>query len=249
MMNHSNLSLDEAVSGLMSNHTIGFPPLAFAPHSGMTASFSGMIPTPFDIPASPIFTRLPPILTANTAPKEAKTPKIFDLVAQHEELRLAIEIAKSSALPNNALGECGSFNTASPTKPAAFGLPVQSVFPGWLGGDNNTSPTMHSNDNKAGLNESQQAAGAKPRRTYTRCRRPAGAWTAEEHEKFLKGLEKFRTEDTQAVKNNGEPSVGLGPGIAEIISVFIGTRTVTQVRSHAQKYFQRQQREQGQVKV
>eukprot|EP00961_Rhodomonas_salina_P219992 2973938-Rhodomonas_salina.1 len=87
--------------------------------------------------------------------------------------------------------------------------------------------------------------GSKPRRKYTTCRRSVRAWTEEEHTKFLEGLEKFRTEDTQAMKDNGELSVGLGPGIAEIISVFIGTRSVTQVRSHAQKYFQRMKREQN----
>mmetsp|Transcript_12298 Transcript_12298/g.25297 ORF Transcript_12298/g.25297 Transcript_12298/m.25297 type:complete len:212 (+) Transcript_12298:53-688(+) len=95
------------------------------------------------------------------------------------------------------------------------------------------------------LDHDVEEKGSKPRRKYTACRRTVRAWTEEEHSKFLEGLEKFRTADTQAVKENGELSVGLGPGIAEVISVFIGTRSVTQVRSHAQKYFQRQRREQA----
>eukprot|EP00961_Rhodomonas_salina_P227606 3076937-Rhodomonas_salina.1 len=73
-------------------------------------------------------------------------------------------------------------------------------------------------------------------------RRKCNPWTAEEHEKFLAALGKFRTKDTQAICPNGRISDGLGPGIAEIIAVFIGSRSISQVRSHAQKHFQRQRR-------
>merc|ERR1711998_76465 len=50
-------------------------------------------------------------------------------------------------------------------------------------------------------------------------------WTAEEHQQFLAGLEKFGTRDVKA------------------IAQFVGTRNATQVRTHAQKYFLRMSRE------
>lgn len=38
-------------------------------------------------------------------------------------------------------------------------------------------------------------------------------------------------------------AVRLGPGVAEMISMVVGTRSVVQVRSHAQKHFIRMERE------
>ena len=47
---------------------------------------------------------------------------------------------------------------------------------------------------------------------------------------------------TEWEKNQGG-QVRLGPGVAEMISMVVGTRSVVQVRSHAQKHFIRLERE------
>jgi len=54
-------------------------------------------------------------------------------------------------------------------------------------------------------------------------------WTAEEHHQFLIGLEKY------------------GPRDVKSIAALVGTRNATQVRTHAQKYFLRQARENGEI--
>eukprot|EP00961_Rhodomonas_salina_P173607 2341376-Rhodomonas_salina.3 len=71
--------------------------------------------------------------------------------------------------------------------------------------------------------EQEVMPAAKPRSRQTK--KPA-YWSKDEHEMFLQGLIRFGAED------------GLGPDGAELIAMFLGnTRTVLQVRSHAQKYF------------
>eukprot|EP00960_Hanusia_phi_P061211 764782-Hanusia_phi.AAC.1 len=55
-------------------------------------------------------------------------------------------------------------------------------------------------------------------------------WKEEEHERFLMALNRFSPETLAS------ESGGLGPGIAELIAVVVKTRTVSQVRSHAQKF-------------
>eukprot|EP00961_Rhodomonas_salina_P043399 583466-Rhodomonas_salina.1 len=42
-------------------------------------------------------------------------------------------------------------------------------------------------------------------------------------------MEKFRTTNANAIGRNGEVSVGLGAGIAELIPLMIGTRDAVQV--------------------
>eukprot|EP00961_Rhodomonas_salina_P122479 1649604-Rhodomonas_salina.4 len=65
-----------------------------------------------------------------------------------------------------------------------------------------------------------------------RMRKRPTFWTKDEHDKFLAGLQRFGN-------INGS---SLGAGVAELISIYIGTRSVPQVRSHAQKFFLRQKR-------
>lgn len=57
-----------------------------------------------------------------------------------------------------------------------------------------------------------------------------GRWSDEEHEVFLQGLEKYGKQ-------------------WKTIAQMIGTRTVVQVRTHAQKYFQKMERKQSKQDV
>ncbi|EKX33103.1 hypothetical protein GUITHDRAFT_120719 [Guillardia theta CCMP2712] len=63
-------------------------------------------------------------------------------------------------------------------------------------------------------------------------------WTKEEHAKFLEALNKYNINTKREEDGDGKMFVGLGPHVANLIAMDIGTRTVAQVRSHAQKYFQ-----------
>mmetsp|Transcript_1012 Transcript_1012/g.2248 ORF Transcript_1012/g.2248 Transcript_1012/m.2248 type:complete len:359 (-) Transcript_1012:84-1160(-) len=81
-------------------------------------------------------------------------------------------------------------------------------------------------DDDSGDEGSDGKKGSKPKRKR-RDRSKSVWWTPEEHQKFLEGLAKFGSNDS------------LGPGGAELISLYMGTRSVLQVRSHAQKHFLR----------
>lgn len=50
-------------------------------------------------------------------------------------------------------------------------------------------------------------------------------WTPTDHAKFVRGLEKFGLTE------------GLGPNGAELMAMYMGNRTRSQIRSHAQKHF------------
>ena len=75
-------------------------------------------------------------------------------------------------------------------------------------------------------------------------------WSAEEHQQFLAGLARFgpivlpMDKGSSCAKSGARVSVGLGPGVAEVIAGVVGT-TVSQVRSHVQKYFLRRSRVQS----
>ena len=68
-------------------------------------------------------------------------------------------------------------------------------------------------------------------------------WTPEEEGRFLKALERFGPKEVETDPSSGRISVRLGPGVSELISMVVGTRSVTQTRSHVQKHFIRKMRE------
>ena len=92
----------------------------------------------------------------------------------------------------------------------------------------------------SGPASNERCSGRKP--SGRRCQ-----WSPEEHQRFLTGLTRFGPKDAGSGEAGARMSVGLGPGVAEVIAVVVGTRTVSQVRSHAQKYFLRQTRKNGAV--
>ncbi|CAN6326788.1 unnamed protein product [Urochloa humidicola] len=77
------------------------------------------------------------------------------------------------------------------------------------------------NDNSDGM-QPAAAAGKKPRKPY-QITRPRERWAADEHGRFLHALTLFGR-DWKRVEQ------------------FVGTKTATQVRSHAQKYFLKAQK-------
>jgi len=71
-------------------------------------------------------------------------------------------------------------------------------------------------------------------------------WTTDEEERFLVALDRFAPRDAGIAgpgSGSQRGSVRLGPGVAEMIAMVVGTRSAVQVRSHAQKHFIRKERE------
>lgn len=87
-----------------------------------------------------------------------------------------------------------------------------------------SSAKVSSTSNKRSNKRSGEAKSAKKRRVQSRRPRPenthTGRWTKEEHEKFLHGINVYGKEWKK-------------------IASMIETRTVVQIRTHAQKYFQK----------
>lgn len=75
------------------------------------------------------------------------------------------------------------------------------------------------------LQELENDKGSQPSKPQPKAQ--SRYWTAEEHHQFLVGLEKY------------------GPRDVKSIAALVGTRNATQVRTHAQKYFLRVARENG----
>lgn len=75
------------------------------------------------------------------------------------------------------------------------------------------------------LQELENDKGSQPSKPAPKAQ--SRYWTAEEHHQFLVGLEKY------------------GPRDVKSIAALVGTRNATQVRTHAQKYFLRVARENG----
>jgi|EP00802_Teleaulax_amphioxeia_P024679 hypothetical protein len=68
-------------------------------------------------------------------------------------------------------------------------------------------------------------------------------WTPEEEALFLKALDKFGPKEIETDPTTGRVSVRLGPGVADLISMVVSSRSVAQVRSHVQKHYIRKERE------
>ena len=60
---------------------------------------------------------------------------------------------------------------------------------------------------------------------------------------FLHALGRFGPKDLETNPVTGRVSVHLDPGVAEMISMLVGSRSAAQVRSHVQKHYIRLQRE------
>jgi len=95
--------------------------------------------------------------------------------------------------------------------------------------------------------EEEQANRGEPRAAPSTGHMPKSVqrsmWSPREHQKFLDALKKFNISCNRETKEDGRMYAGLGPHVADLIAMDIGTRTVSQVRSHAQKYFQRLSRQ------
>mmetsp|Transcript_16900 Transcript_16900/g.38483 ORF Transcript_16900/g.38483 Transcript_16900/m.38483 type:complete len:261 (-) Transcript_16900:19-801(-) len=78
-------------------------------------------------------------------------------------------------------------------------------------------------------------------------------WSKEEHKLFLEGIKKYHEPNIHgSTVSEEERRVGLGQGIAELIAEHVKTRSVAQVRSHAQKYFIKQwkhKQEDGEINI
>jgi hypothetical protein len=83
----------------------------------------------------------------------------------------------------------------------------------------------------------QTPFGQKPKKRQVR------NWTDEEHKRFLDAMARFGRPREETVNKDGKMTFGLGRDVAEVIAAAVGTRNPAQVRSHAQKHFQRMVRE------
>mmetsp|Transcript_71138 Transcript_71138/g.148364 ORF Transcript_71138/g.148364 Transcript_71138/m.148364 type:complete len:253 (+) Transcript_71138:58-816(+) len=108
-----------------------------------------------------------------------------------------------------------------------------------MGSDAPVIDDRHSPSTTSSSPEPEAQARQRPKGRIPRRQEKPSYWSKEEHGLFLEGLKMFSSrpdDDTE------RPMVGLGAGVAELLATFIGTRSVSQVRSHAQKHFIREWR-------
>eukprot|EP00961_Rhodomonas_salina_P250166 3381584-Rhodomonas_salina.2 len=123
--------------------------------------------------------------------------------------------------------------------------------PACFGEEDKKPPTVkheHSSDSEYVLSarttpSPSNNGGIKKRNYKRRALRLPSAWSPEEETVFLAALAQFGLDHP---KSSGHMSVGLGPGVARHIAEMIGSRTPSQVRSHAQKHFERLHKMQNQ---
>lgn len=132
---------------------------------------------------------------------------------------------------SNVWGHCAAWTTVAKETPSVKKPPA----------DAEEECTSDASSDTVKNSVPRPAARVAPVRKQTGHR---SQWSPEEHQRFLTGLARFgrKDRDPASAKAGARVSVGLGPGVAEVIAVVVGTRTVSQVRSHAQKYFLRQTR-------
>eukprot|EP00286_Rhodomonas_abbreviata_P005488 CAMPEP_0181335664 /NCGR_PEP_ID=MMETSP1101-20121128/26964_1 /TAXON_ID=46948 /ORGANISM="Rhodomonas abbreviata, Strain Caron Lab Isolate" /LENGTH=273 /DNA_ID=CAMNT_0023445823 /DNA_START=21 /DNA_END=842 /DNA_ORIENTATION=+ len=148
------------------------------------------------------------------------------------------ELTKRNTELTEALLSLERAPLTSCTMGTAIGSEQESVV-GLSNGEQTISKSLEVGHNNAGSagspadpTSTTESARVRPGRRKRPPKQSQCPWTEEEHSKFLHALERFRTEETEAVGPDGRQSVGLG------------SRSVTQIRSHAQKYFQRKRKEQ-----
>jgi hypothetical protein len=113
----------------------------------------------------------------------------------------------------------------------------------WVVAAKNTPPQAPNPDTPPvlptlGKGRKEVGKDSVPRRQHAKRKH----WTPTEEAMFLKALDRFPKE-IGTDPATGRLSVRLGPGVAEMISIVMGTRSCAQVRSHVQKHYIRQQRE------
>lgn len=105
-----------------------------------------------------------------------------------------------------------------------------------LGSDADSYTSARTTPSQSSSNDVQRSGGDNKRIYRKKASRVLTPWTAEEEVVFLAALAQYGLDHPQP---SGQISVGLGSGVARKIAELVGSRTPSQVRSHAQKHFER----------
>lgn len=155
-------------------------------------------------------------------------------------------------------GATGTFDSADSVKPSYLSYPLDKTFPCYSTVPNGLQSNLLRYSYSQDMNTSDKESfiwrlerdNQSMRRELEECRKEIDRlrsllsqgepnrnqsidtsrsqsryWTPEEHQRFLEAVQKFGHKDVKAIAN------------------YVGSRTRTQVRTHAQKYFQRLSRE------